>query len=197
MGGKGRRLTEEVDDGNEDGIGDGEDQEGGPTDGSRHRRQHLDDQEVEAKRKSNTHQHLFTRVLELDRQNRRINSHPVTHRRNRVGLRPHPQRVQLSGVQPGQRQPSRAEPHDVEEETERGALGGTWGSGDEACENDHHGGELTPGTGEEHSTTAETFDGEESGEGGESVDDGEDTAEDEGKTGLEADSVFEQNGSIY
>lgn len=147
--------------------------------------------------KSNTHQHLFTRVLELDRQNGRINSHPVTHRRNRVRLRAHPQRVQLSGVQPGKRQPSRAEPHDVEEQTERGALGGTWGSGDEACEDDNHGGELSPGTGEEHSATTETLNGEEGGEGRESVNDGEDTTEDEGKTGLEADGVFEQNGSIY
>lgn len=45
--------TEEVDDRKENGIGDGKDEEGCPTDGRGHRRQNLYDQEVEATRDMN------------------------------------------------------------------------------------------------------------------------------------------------
>lgn len=158
--------VEDPDDGEEDAVGESEEQEGVCADGGGHGGQDLNDQKVEQ---------------------------PVAHGGDGVGLSSDGLRVQFGRVQPGKRKPSGTEKGDEEVETESGTLGRPLRAREQASESDEHGDSLTDGTDQEHGSSTASFDEDERRDGENGVDDSEDTTENEGELSFEADLVFEEN----
>lgn len=164
--------VQEVDDGEEDGVEDAEEQVRAEAVGARvahqHRRDH-DDEEV---------------------------PQPVRHRRHGVGLRARLERVDLRRVQPGERQPRRAEERDVGEEADGRAARRRRRAGDQRPEREHHGQALADGADEEQLAAADALDGEPGRRGEDRVDDHVDAAEQERQVVRRADGRLEQDGEV-
>lgn len=161
--------VEEPHDGDEKAVPGGEEEVGAPFDAGDHDRGDHDDGEVEE---------------------------PVGAGGDGVGLRTGLDGRQLGGVEPGQGQPGGAKDAHVQEEAEDGTLGGLGVTGDQAAEDNDHGGALAKGAAQEEVATTDLLD-EEPGEGGEDgVANHVDTTDQEGKVVRLADGVLEQNGQI-
>lgn len=126
--------VEYPDDGEEDTVGDSEEQEGVCSNRGSHGGQDLDDQEVEK---------------------------PVAHGGDGVGLGSNGLRVQFGRIQPRERKPSGTEEGDEEVETEGGTLRRALGAGKKASESDEHGDSLSNGADQEHRSSTTSFNEEE------------------------------------
>lgn len=165
-----RLGVEEIDDGDEARVDDGEEEVGAPADVGDHDGRDHDDQEVEE---------------------------PVRDGRGGVGVGARAQRVDLRGVEPGERQPGRAETGDVGEEADDGAVGGGFRAGDQAGEDEDHGEALPDCAPEEELSAAGFLDDEPGGGGEDCVDDHVDAAHQEGELLVSrGDGGFEEYGEV-
>lgn len=161
--------VEDPDDGEEDAVGESEEQEGVCADGGGHGGQDLNDQEVEQ---------------------------PVAHGGDGVGLSSDGLGVQFGRVQPRKGKPSSTEEGDEEVETESSTLGRSLRARKQAPESDEHGDSLTDGTDQEHGSSTASFDEDERRNREDGVDDGQYTTEDERQLSFEANLVFKENRSV-
>lgn len=164
--------VEEVDDGEEDGVHASEEGVGAPTVGTgsvNHDGSDHDDEEV---------------------------PEPVGDGGGSVSLCAGLERVDLSGVQPGERQPGSTEEGDVGEETDSSSLGGSGGTRDQSTESENHGSTLADGSNEEEFAATDTLNGEPRGSGKDGVDDHVDTTEEESHVVVGTDGLLEENGEV-
>lgn len=118
-------------------------------------------------------------------------TYPVRYSRNGIRLRSRLQRVDLSRVQPRQRQPRSTEECNVREETDGSSLGGGFSVWNQSSEGNNHGQALADGTNEEELAATHTLDGEPRGRGEDGVNDHVDAAEEEGHVVSDTDGVLE------
>jgi hypothetical protein len=164
--------VEEVDDGEEDGVHGGEESVGSPTVGTgsvNHDGSDHDNEEI---------------------------PEPVGDSRGSVGLRAGLEGVDLSGVQPGERQPGSTEESDIGEETDSGTLGSRGSTGDQSAEGKDHRGTLSDGTDEEELAATNTLNGEPRSSGEDGVDDHVDTTEEESHVVVGTDGLLEENREV-
>lgn len=164
--------VEEVDDGEEDGVHGGEEGVGAPTVGTgsvNHDGSDHDDEEV---------------------------PEPVGDGGGSVGLCAGLERVDLGGVQPGERQPGSTEEGDVGKETDSGSLGGSGGTGDQSAESQDHGSTLADGSDEEELAATDTLNSKPRSSGEDRVDDHVDTTEEESHVVVGTDGLLEENGEV-
>jgi len=121
---------------------------------------------------------------------------PVGDGRGGVSLRAGLERVDLSGVEPREGQPSGTEEGDVGEETDSSTLGSRGGSGDESAEGEDHGQALADGSNEEELAATDTLNGEPRGCSEDGVDDHVDAAEEESQVVIGTDGLLEENGEV-
>ncbi|KAJ8113151.1 hypothetical protein OPT61_g4648 [Boeremia exigua] len=165
----GSLRVQEVDDGEEDGIEDGEEQVGVGSDAVDEDGRNHDNEKV---------------------------PEPVGDGRSSVGLRAGLDGVDLSGVQPRQRQPGSTEERDVCEQTDGSALGSRSSVGEQAAEGQDHGQALSNGTDEEELAATDALNEEPGGGGEDGVDDHVDTTKEQGQVVGGVKSVLEQNGEV-
>lgn len=106
------------------------------------------------------------------------------------------QRVDLSRVQPGQREPGGTEEGDVGEETNSGTLGRVRIARDQACEDKNHGQALAYSTPEEELAASDTLNEEPGGGGENGVDNHVDTSEQERQVLGSTDGVTEEDREV-
>ena len=162
----------EVDDGEENGVQDGEEEVRTPA--------------------------ALAQVVDQDRGNHDDEEvpEPVRNGRRGIGLRAGLKRVDLSRVQPRQRQPSGAEECDVSEETDGGATGSLRGTGDQSTEGEDHGQTLADGADEEQLAATDTLDSEPRSRGENRVNNHVDTTEKQRQVVVSADRGLEQNREV-
>jgi len=113
-----------------------------------------------------------------------------------VSLRAGLERVDLSGVEPREGQPSGTEESDVSEETDGSTLGSRGSTGDESAEGEDHRQALANGSNEEELAATDTLNGEPRGCSEDGVDDHVDTAEEESQVVIGTDGLLEENGEV-
>lgn len=160
---------EEPENGQEGGVGASKEEVCSPLELLHHERDDHDDQKVEE---------------------------PVGAGRDGVGLCASLEGVDLSGVQPGERQPCGTEEGNVGEETESGTLGRSSSTGNQAGKGDDHGGHLTDGTDEQELAATDSLNDEPRSGGKDGVDNHVDTAEQQRHVLRLANGVLEQNGEV-
>lgn len=106
------------------------------------------------------------------------------------------ERVDLRRVDPGQRQRRKGEEADEQENTDGSTLGVLGGGINQASHGNDERKTLASETDQEQLATANPLNHEEGGNGGESVDGGEDTAQDQRQFALDFQIVLEQQGRV-
>ena len=106
------------------------------------------------------------------------------------------ERVDLGRVDPGQRERCKGEEADEQEDTDGGTLGVLSGGIDQASHGNDERKTLTSETDEEQLATANPFNHEEGGNGGESIDRGEDTAQNQRQLAMDVQVVLEQQSRV-
>lgn len=161
--------VEEVDEGEEDDVRHGEEEEGPAVDRGGHGGEDLDDKEV---------------------------GEPVGHGRDSVGLGTSRHRVELGGVEPRKGEPGGTEERDEEVQTDGGTLCWADTTGKETCPGDEHGDCLADGSDKEELAATDTLDEDERKQSEEHVDDRKDTTKNERKLHVETDLLVEQDSGV-
>lgn len=106
------------------------------------------------------------------------------------------QGVDLGRVDPGERQQGKGEEDNEQEDTNDGTLGVGLGLLDQAGEGNDETETLAQETDQVEVTTTDTLNHEERGDGGQSVDGGEDTTHNQGQTVFQAQVVLEEQSRV-
>ena len=104
--------------------------------------------------------------------------------------------VDLGRVDPGQRQRCEGEEDNEEEDTNNGTLGGLRTALDQTAHSDDETQTLAHEADEEQVAAADPLDHEEGGDGGQGVDSGEDTTQNERHAVAHAQVLFEEQGGV-
>lgn len=113
-----------------------------------------------------------------------------------VSLRAGLERVDLSGVEPREGQPSGTEEGDVSEEADGSTLGSRGSTGNESAEGEDHGQALADSSNEEKLAATDALNSEPRGCSEDGVNDHVDTAKEKSRVVIGTDGLLEENGEV-